>query len=155
MSDISDELADLVKLAQDMERVQQACPHTEFRLIVGQIIPGMNSWKCLECGQMRSIDPGIAALASHHAMDPKDYAQAELAKQPEKSGQIYRHYKGSLYTIVAMAIMEDTLTPMVVYQSNAKGTISIRTLANWREWVLLQSEGVGSHERPRFDRETD
>ncbi len=88
-------------------------------------------------------------------MSDKDVAQAGLATQPEKAGQIYRHYKGGLYTIVAMAIMEDTLEPMVVYQSNLKGTISIRTLTNWREWVLLQSNGVGSHERPRFDRETD
>ncbi len=57
MSDISDELADLVKLAQDMTRLQCVCSHAQWFRIESRIVPGMFCWKCLKCGQMRTTDP--------------------------------------------------------------------------------------------------
>jgi len=75
-------------------------------------------------------------------MMTKDYAQGELARMPQP-GEIYRHYKGGHYSVVTSAIKEDTLEPMVVYRSNARGSVWIRTHANFVELV----DGV-----PRFSR---
>ena len=74
--------------------------------------------------------------------DPKDEAQRRLAECGLAPGKIFRHYKGGFYTIVALAIKEDTLEPMIVYQSNAKGTIWARTLADWNERVNMDVEYV-------------
>jgi hypothetical protein len=79
----------------------------------------------------------------------KDEAQARLDRCGVKPGQIYRHYKGGLYTVVAVGIKEDTLEPMVVYHSNKKGTTSIRTLENWRMGVDVDAMGALV---PRFQR---
>lgn len=87
-------------------------------------------------------------------MDPKDEAQRKLALCGIESGQVYFHYKGGVYVVIATAITEDTLEPMVVYHSNLKGTNSIRTLANWLENVQLKhSNGVTTV--PRFTRAVD
>ena len=81
-------------------------------------------------------------------MDDKDLAQLQSTEGPQ-AGQIYRHYKGGLYTVVARAIKEDTLEPLVIYQSNARGTVWARTLANFAEEVHL--EGL-PYPTPRFIR---
>ncbi len=65
--------------------------------------------------------------------DPKDLAQEELSMTGLAPGMIFRHYKGGLYSIVCVGIKEDTLEPMVAYRSNAKGTVWVRTLANFME----------------------
>lgn len=85
-------------------------------------------------------------------MDPKDAAQAALTRSGIRPGQIYRHYNGGLYSVVAVCIKEDTLEPMVVYQSNVKGSVWTRTLANWSEDV---AQGMPGEPVPRFERETD
>lgn len=83
-------------------------------------------------------------------MDEKDIAQATLCEGSPRMGEIYQHYKnGGLYTVVARAVKEDTCEPLVVYQSNANGTIWARTLANWSETVQLREIRV-----PRFIRVT-
>lgn len=82
--------------------------------------------------------------------DPKDEAQQRLKDCDVEVGQIYRHYKGGLYTVVAVGLKEDTLEPMVAYHSNAKGTTWVRTLANFREKVELDD---GWSVVRRFERE--
>jgi hypothetical protein len=84
-------------------------------------------------------------------IDPKDEAQASLRDSGIGRGQIYRHYKGGLYSIVDVAIKEDTLEPLVIYRSNAKGTTWARTLANFTE----RAPGGGHPPIPRFQRVED
>lgn len=79
----------------------------------------------------------------------KDWAQAKLKECGVKPGQIYRHYKGGLYTVVAVSLKEDTMEPMVTYHSNVKESTWTRTLANFTE--TLQGIGRGQ----RFTREKD
>ena len=79
-------------------------------------------------------------------MDAKDEAQRELAKSGIEPRQKYRHYKGDYYRVVCTCIKEDTLEPMVVYRSIAKGTTWARTLANWSETV-----DVGGRQQLRFE----
>lgn len=76
-------------------------------------------------------------------MTDKDIAQATQCGGSPKAGEIYRHYKGGLYTVLARAIHEATHEPLVIYQSNVHGYIWARTLANWSERV---------QDRPRFTR---
>lgn len=71
-----------------------------------------------------------------------DRAQAELAALPIRQGQRYLHYKGGEYEVIALAIQEDTLDPLVVYRSLAKNTIWVRTLKNWNEEVEVDGKKV-------------
>lgn len=64
----------------------------------------------------------------------KDETQ-ELCKTGPQPGEIYQHYKGGLYSVVARAIKEDTLEPLVIYQSNAKRSVWARTLDNFTSSV--------------------
>ena len=66
--------------------------------------------------------------------DLKDMAQRQAIGGPQP-GEVYRHYKGGIYSIVARSIKEDTLEPLVTYHSNAKGTNWTRTLENFTEVV--------------------
>jgi hypothetical protein len=76
----------------------------------------------------------------------KDLAQRQAAGGPQP-GEVYRHYKGGIYSIVARSIQEDTLEPLVTYHSNLKGTNWTRTLANFTETV-----DWGGKPGPRFMR---
>jgi hypothetical protein len=90
----------------------------------------------------------------------KDLAQRQLAEAgaPERDG-VYRHYKGGLYTVVAVSLHEETLDVMVTYRSNKKGTFWTRTLKNFTERVLvpitLADGTAGELLTPRFRREED
>jgi hypothetical protein len=82
-------------------------------------------------------------------VDPKDLAQIKAGAAVEpKVGDVFRHYKGGLYVIVARSVMEDTLEPLVCYFSYAKQVYWTRTLANFTETV-----GEGDAAGPRFRRE--
>lgn len=92
--------------------------------------------------------------------DEKDAAQADAACCGIHPGQIYRHYKGGLYTIREVAVKEDTLEILVIYQSNAKGSVWARTLSNWISLADTETEYVlpdGSRRmgRRRFTRVED
>ncbi len=82
-------------------------------------------------------------------MSEKDEAQARLAECPVKVGQIYRHYKGGLYSVVAVSLKEDDLNVLITYHSNLKATSWTRTLENFTEWV----ETPDNPSRKRFVRE--
>ena len=74
----------------------------------------------------------------------KAIAQAQATGGPQP-GQVYQHYKGGIYSIIARALREDTLEPVVVYHSNAKGVSWERTVANFTEPVEFGGRTV-----PRF-----
>lgn len=50
-------------------------------------------------------------------------------------GSWWRHYKGGIYTIVTLSVMEDSLEVLVTYRSVRKGHLWTRTLANFMEQV--------------------
>ena len=50
-------------------------------------------------------------------------------------GKTYRHYKGNLYKILALAKHSETLEDMIVYQSVEKGDVWIRPRKMWNETV--------------------
>lgn len=73
--------------------------------------------------------------------------QSHFGPQP---GQIWRHFKGGLYSIVCRSVKEDTLEPLVTYHGNAHGTNWTRTLANFTEVLCHSAEYPGGG--PRFKR---
>lgn len=80
-------------------------------------------------------------------MDPKDQAQEVLKRSGLTPGDRFRHYRGGLYEVVVCAIHEDTLEPLIVYRSLEKGTIWVRTLANWQESVAVDGQTVARFTR--------
>ena len=62
-----------------------------------------------------------------------------------KNGQIFQHYKGGKYEIVATGYLEDTETPCVIYRSLLKNIVWVRTAKNFLEDV--ESNGILN---PRF-----
>jgi hypothetical protein len=77
----------------------------------------------------------------------KEEAQQDLARRqnlPVVHG-VYRHYKGGLYTVLAVGIDEATGKPMVCYRSNRHATVWSRTLEDFQAHVM-----VGDDRQPRF-----
>lgn len=62
-----------------------------------------------------------------------------------KPGQIFRHYKGGEYEIVATGFLENSEEPCVIYRSLAKNTTWVRTAENFLEEI--EHEGK---KQPRF-----
>jgi hypothetical protein len=60
-------------------------------------------------------------------------------------GQIFQHYKGGKYNIVATGFLEDSQTPCVVYQSLSENITWVRTAKNFLEEV--EHDGK---KQPRF-----
>jgi hypothetical protein len=86
-------------------------------------------------------------------IDPKADAQREIAAMAEpRRGQIYRHYKGGLYSIVSVSVSEMTLEVLVTYTSNIKGGDTTRTLADFTEDVTVRMGALGPIIYPRFKR---
>lgn len=48
-------------------------------------------------------------------------------------GQVFQHYKGGKYEIVATGFFEDTEAPCVVYRSLEKNIVWVRTARNFLE----------------------
>jgi len=44
---------------------------------------------------------------------------------------LYRHYKGGLYTAIALVTHHETRRPMVLYVSHTCGGMSVRPLHGW------------------------
>lgn len=49
------------------------------------------------------------------------------ATRPEV-GQVYRHYKGDLYTVLGFAVHHESRAELVLYQSHKMGWINARPL---------------------------
>jgi hypothetical protein len=52
-------------------------------------------------------------------------------------GDIYEHYKGGRYEIVATGFLEDSEVPCVIYRSLEKDVVWVRTAKNYR--ALMKS----------------
>ena len=50
-------------------------------------------------------------------------------------GKVYRHYKGNLYKIIALAKCSETLEDLIVYQSCVEDKIWVRPKKMWNEIV--------------------
>ncbi|HEX6258262.1 MAG TPA: DUF1653 domain-containing protein [Candidatus Saccharimonadales bacterium] len=82
----------------------------------------------------------------------KRLSQAELQQRLDDAasavnvGKQYRHYKGNLYSITGVAIIEATNEPAVIYKAQyGKGLQFIRPIKDWTMTVEWQGETV-----PRF-----
>ena len=50
-------------------------------------------------------------------------------------GKTYKHYKGNLYKIIALAKYSETVEDMIVYQSIETGATWVRPKSMWKEVV--------------------
>ena len=57
-------------------------------------------------------------------------------------GKIYKHCKGNLYKIIALAKHSETGEDMIVYQNIEKGDIWTRPAYMWNESVNVNGENV-------------
>ena len=62
-----------------------------------------------------------------------------------QDGQLFRHYKGGMYEIVATGFLEDSEAPCVIYRSLEKRIVWVRTAKNFLE--NIEHDGVL---QPRF-----
>lgn len=60
-------------------------------------------------------------------------------------GQIFQHYKGGEYEIVATGFLEDSEVPCVIYRSLLKNVVWVRTAQNFLEAVEHNGQKL-----PRF-----
>lgn len=65
-------------------------------------------------------------------------------------GTCWRHYKGGIYTVIAVGKVEKDQTPCVVYQSLADGQVWVRPLSEWEEIVRLDDPEVFINVYQRF-----
>lgn len=62
------------------------------------------------------------------------------------SDKKYKHYKGGVYKVICVALLESTLAPCVVYQAQyGKKLVFIRSVKEWNEIVEFNGESL-----PRF-----
>jgi hypothetical protein len=54
----------------------------------------------------------------------------------------YRHFKGGIYKVVAIALHSETLEEMVVYQNAENGKIWVRPASMWNEKVEYEGKTV-------------
>ena len=50
-------------------------------------------------------------------------------------GKTYRHYKGNLYKIIALAKHSETCEDMIVYQSVVSGEVWVRPKQMWNDVI--------------------
>jgi hypothetical protein len=80
---------------------------------------------------------------SHDEDSAKDEAQKYLATLPIQAGDWYVHYKGGEYEVIALALKEDTLEPLVVYRSPShNNTVWARVYSNWNSDVEVDGKMV-------------
>lgn len=65
-----------------------------------------------------------------------------LLSDAPRPGERYRHYKGGEYEVIAAAVHESELYPLVVYRSLAYGYVWARPLDAWREVVEVEGRTV-------------
>ena len=78
-------------------------------------------------------------------VDKAAAAQAAAAQGPLTWSR-WRHYKGGIYAVIACAVDEATLEPVVVYRGEARRHLWTRPLAAWTEVVEHDGARV-----PRFE----
>jgi hypothetical protein len=63
--------------------------------------------------------------------DPFARARQAITESVVSRGQIWRHYKGTLYTVLDVGINEATLEPVVIYVERNNEPPWIRTLSEF------------------------
>lgn len=65
----------------------------------------------------------MSELLQAKELDAHEAAHHQLTIAPgiPKEGETYFHYKGGLYQVMAVGLKEDTLEPMIAYQSFVSG----------------------------------
>lgn len=67
---------------------------------------------------------------------PLEQILAEWSRlERPQDGDIYKHYKGGKYEIVATGFLEDSESPCVIYRSLEKNIVWVRTAKNFLEDV--------------------
>lgn len=66
-----------------------------------------------------------------------------LARSGAEPGSRWQHYGGGTYRVVACAVDEPTLTPVIVYKSEQYGHVWVRTLEDWQAWVTWPDGSYG------------
>lgn len=64
--------------------------------------------------------------------------------QPE-IGKLYRHYKGTVYQVLAVGLHTETLEELVVYKAIGEDQVWIRPLKMWIETIKVENKLI-----PRF-----
>ena len=59
-----------------------------------------------------------------------------------QSGQLYKHYKGSVYQILYLGLHTETLEEVVVYKAVDKDQVWVRPLTMWNNIVEVQGQKV-------------
>lgn len=62
--------------------------------------------------------------------------------QEIKTGELYKHYKGNVYKIIALAKHSESGEDMVVYQNIEKGDIWTRPKYMWNEIININNQKV-------------
>ncbi len=57
-------------------------------------------------------------------------------------GKIYKHYKGNVYEIIALARHSETGEDMIVYRNVNKGDVWVRPKSMWNEVVHVDGKNV-------------
>ena len=57
-------------------------------------------------------------------------------------GKTYKHYKGNIYKIIALAKHSETGEDMIVYQNIEKGDIWVRPKSMWNEEISVGNKKV-------------
>ncbi|SRR5258706_14820676 len=65
-----------------------------------------------------------------------------LRHEGPQPGQIFKHYKGGLYTVLLRSVHEETNEQLVTYQSNLKGFVWTRSLEDFNAVVENQGHWV-------------
>ncbi len=71
----------------------------------------------------------------------------EQTKKQIPIGSTWQHYRGGLYKVISIGILEATLEPCVIYESinTPIGGPWIRTTSAWSE--IIEKDGIN---KPRF-----
>lgn len=64
-----------------------------------------------------------------------------------QAGERWRHFKGGQYTVVALAVQEADLEPVVVYRPEGSAVLFTRPYQDWIAAVEVAGQSV-----PRFER---
>ncbi len=67
---------------------------------------------------------------------------------PAEKGVLYRHYKGNVYEVVAVAKHSETLEELVIYKDTSdESKVWARPASMWNETVILDGKRVRRFER--------
>jgi hypothetical protein len=94
----------------------------------------------------RSPTSSPSEVEGESTPNPKDDAYERLLTIRRETGirpgQVWRHFKGGLYTVVGLSVDEWSLEPLVHYRSHAKGRVETRTLKNWFALIQVAPDAV-------------